>query len=85
MYGSSIRNGDTSMPMIDQPAPQFTAQAVIDGGEFKEIKLSDYKGKVVLVGIRPLALALFERAGNYLWHDRTRPAGTTKPSFSSAR
>lgn len=42
------------MPMIDQPAPQFTAQAVVDGGEFKEIKLSDYKGKWVVLFFYPL-------------------------------
>jgi peroxiredoxin (alkyl hydroperoxide reductase subunit C) len=43
-----------NMPMIDQPAPQFTAQAVIDGGEFREIKLSDYKGKWVVLYFYPL-------------------------------
>ncbi|KAJ1756447.1 Peroxiredoxin 1 [Coemansia sp. RSA 2523] len=30
------------------PAPQFTAQALIDG-EFKELSLSDYKGKYVVL------------------------------------
>lgn len=42
------------MPMIDQAAPQFTAQAVVDGGQFKEIKLSDYKGKWVVLYFYPL-------------------------------
>jgi peroxiredoxin (alkyl hydroperoxide reductase subunit C) len=42
------------MPMIAQPAPQFTAKAVVDGGEFKEIKLSDYKGKWVVLFFYPL-------------------------------
>jgi len=42
------------MPMIDQPAPQFTAQAVFDGGEIKNISLSDYKGKWVVLFFYPL-------------------------------
>src|SRR5690606_39006146 len=42
------------MPMIGQPAPQFKAQAVVDGGDFKEIKLSDYKGKYVVLFFYPL-------------------------------
>ena len=42
------------MAMIGQPAPQFTAQAVIDGGEFKEISLTDYKGKWVVLFFYPL-------------------------------
>ena len=42
------------MAMIGQPAPQFTAQAVIDGGEFKDISLSDYKGKWVVLFFYPL-------------------------------
>jgi peroxiredoxin (alkyl hydroperoxide reductase subunit C) len=42
------------MPMIGQPAPQFTCQAVVDGGDFKEISLSDYKGKWVVLFFYPL-------------------------------
>lgn len=42
------------MPMIDQPAPQFTTEAVLDGGEFKTISLSDYKGKWVVLFFYPL-------------------------------
>ena len=33
------------MPMIHQPAPQFSTQAVFDGGEVKDVSLGDYKGK----------------------------------------
>jgi len=40
--------------MIGQPAPQFKAQAVVDGGDFKEISLSDYKGKWVVLFFYPL-------------------------------
>ena len=42
------------MPMIGQPAPQFNAPAVVDGGDFKDIKLSDYKGKWVVLFFYPL-------------------------------
>lgn len=41
------------MPMIGQPAPLFTAKAVVDGGEFKEISLADYKGKWVILFFYP--------------------------------
>lgn len=42
------------MPMIGQPAPQFVAPAVVDGGDFKEINLADYKGKFVVLFFYPL-------------------------------
>lgn len=42
------------MPMIGQPAPQWTAPAVVDGGDFKELSLSDYKGKWVVMFFYPL-------------------------------
>lgn len=42
------------MPMIGQPAPQFTAQAVVDGGDFKEVRLADYRGKFVVLFFYPL-------------------------------
>ena len=42
------------MPMIGQPAPQFTAPAVIDGGKFKDINLSDFKGRWTVLFFYPL-------------------------------
>lgn len=42
------------MAMINQPAPQFTAPAVFDGGEIKNISLSDFKGKWVVLFFYPL-------------------------------
>ena len=42
------------MPVIGQPAPQFVAEAVVDGGDFKNISLSDYKGKYVVLFFYPL-------------------------------
>jgi len=42
------------MPTIGQPAPQFKAPAVVDGGEFKEISLDDFKGKWKVLFFYPL-------------------------------
>lgn len=42
------------MPMIGQPAPQFTTQAVVDGGEIKTLSLADYKGKWTVLFFYPL-------------------------------
>jgi alkyl hydroperoxide reductase subunit AhpC len=38
---------------VQQPAPDFTAQAVV-GGQFKQLKLSDYRGKYVILFFYPL-------------------------------
>ncbi|TNM85992.1 hypothetical protein fugu_008263 [Takifugu bimaculatus] len=38
---------------IGQPAPDFSATAVVDG-QFKELKLSDYRGKYVVFFFYPL-------------------------------
>ncbi|MGZ3774956.1 MAG: peroxiredoxin [Pseudobdellovibrionaceae bacterium] len=46
------------MPMINQPAPQFVAQAVFDGGEIKDISLNDYKGRWVVLFFYPLDFTL---------------------------
>ena len=40
--------------LVAKPAPNFTAQAVMPDGSFKEIKLSDYKGKYVIIFFYPL-------------------------------
>lgn len=32
---------------IGKPAPDFTATAVMPDGQFKDIKLADYKGKLM--------------------------------------
>lgn len=40
--------------MIYQPAPQFTAAAALDSGEVKNISLSDYKSKWVVLFFYPL-------------------------------
>ncbi|MEO0335866.1 MAG: peroxiredoxin [Pseudomonadota bacterium] len=40
--------------MIGQPAPAFTAPAVVEGGDIKDISLGDYKGKWVVLFFYPL-------------------------------
>lgn len=42
-------------PQIQKPAPDFSGTAVVKG-DFKEIKLSDYKGKYVVLFFYPLDL-----------------------------
>jgi peroxiredoxin 1 len=44
-----------SQPQIGSPAPSFKAQAVVDG-QFKEISISDYKGKYLVLFFYPLDL-----------------------------
>ncbi|NWI45436.1 PRDX1 protein, partial [Picathartes gymnocephalus] len=39
---------------IGKPAPDFTAKAVMPDGQFKDIKLSDYRGKYVVFFFYPL-------------------------------
>jgi peroxiredoxin 2/4 len=40
--------------LVNRPAPDFKATAVMADGSFKEVKLSDYKGKYVLLFFYPL-------------------------------
>lgn len=40
--------------LVQQSAPDFSAQAVLSDGSFKQISLSDYKGKYVLLFFYPL-------------------------------
>jgi alkyl hydroperoxide reductase subunit AhpC len=40
--------------LVQKPAPDFKAQAVMPDGSFKEISLSDYKGKYTLLFFYPL-------------------------------
>ncbi|MEZ6093310.1 MAG: peroxiredoxin [Pirellulaceae bacterium] len=40
--------------LVTKAAPDFCAQAVMEDGSFKEIKLSDYKGKYVVLFFYPL-------------------------------
>lgn len=39
---------------VGSPAPDFKMQAVVDGGKFQDVKLSDYKGKWVVLYFYPL-------------------------------
>lgn len=40
--------------LVTKPAPEFKAQAVMADGSFKEVSLSDYKGKYVMLYFYPL-------------------------------
>ena len=40
--------------LVTKPAPNFKAQAVMADGSFKEISLSDYAGKYVVLFFYPL-------------------------------
>ena len=40
--------------LVTQQAPEFKAQAVMPDGQFKEVSLSDYRGKYVLLFFYPL-------------------------------
>ncbi|XP_075731204.1 peroxiredoxin 2 isoform X1 [Rhipicephalus microplus] len=44
---------DMSLPQLTKPAPDFCGTAVVDG-QFKEIKLSDYKDKYLVLFFYPL-------------------------------
>ncbi|MBE9529326.1 MAG: redoxin domain-containing protein [Proteobacteria bacterium] len=43
-----------SEAFIQQAAPEFTAQAVMENGTFKEVSLADYKGKYTILFFYPL-------------------------------
>jgi alkyl hydroperoxide reductase subunit AhpC len=43
------------VPELQKPAPQFTSTALVNG-QFKDISLSDYKGKYVVLFFYPLDL-----------------------------
>jgi len=40
--------------LVTKPAPEFTAEAVMEDGSFKKISLSDYRGQYVLLFFYPL-------------------------------
>jgi alkyl hydroperoxide reductase subunit AhpC len=40
--------------LVTHPAPDFSAQAVMPDGQFKQVSLSDYRGKYVLLFFWPL-------------------------------
>ena len=44
---------------VQQPAPDFKGTAVVNG-DFKEIKLDDYKGKYLVLYFYPLDLWVFK-------------------------
>lgn len=51
--------------VIGKPAPNFKSTAVVDG-EFKEVSLSDYKGKYVVLFFYPADLLVYITI-NMIW------------------
>src|SRR5438477_4134464 len=45
---------ETTSLQVGQKVPDFNAQALLTDGSFKEVKLSDYKGKWVVLFFYPL-------------------------------
>jgi len=52
---SSDKTTIMPVPQLQKPAPAFSGPAVING-QFKDIKLSDYKGKYIVLFFYPLDL-----------------------------
>src|SRR3989338_7034158 len=48
-----VENGVSSL-QVGQKAPDFSGQALLADGSFKDVKLSDYKGKWVVLFFYPL-------------------------------
>lgn len=51
----TFKFAQSKMPALNKPAPNFAGTAVVNG-EFKEINLSQYKGKYVVLFFYPLDL-----------------------------
>lgn len=60
---------DMAKAFIGQPAPAFKATAVVDD-EFKEVALSDYKGKYVVLFFYPLDLFAYWSIDLINWFDK---------------
>lgn len=55
---TEIQNLIMPVPALQKPAPAFQGTAVVNG-EFKDISLSDYKGKYLVLFFYPLDLYVF--------------------------
>ncbi|KAF7253906.1 Peroxiredoxin-1 [Varanus komodoensis] len=53
-FSSALFRMSSGKAYIGKPAPDFQATAVMPDGQFKDIKLSDYRGKYVVVFFYPL-------------------------------
>ncbi len=49
-----IKQNSSRTPLVGQVAPQFKAQAYFEDGKIKDLSLSDYKGKWVVLFFYPL-------------------------------
>jgi alkyl hydroperoxide reductase subunit AhpC len=83
-------HADENKAFISKPAPDFKAQAVVDG-QFKEVSLSDYKGKYLVLFFYPLdftfvcpteIIAFSDRADEFRAIDCELVACSTDSQFS---
>ncbi len=51
---SAVETKNGNALQVGQPVPNFSAQALMGDGSFKEVKLADYKGKWVVLFFYPL-------------------------------
>jgi len=58
--------------LVTQEAPDFKAQAVMPDGQFKEVSLSDYRGKYVLLFFWPLDFTFVCPTEIIAFSDRTK-------------
>ena len=60
LVASGASDAEISMymraPLVQQSAPNFTAKALMPNKEFKDISLSEYKGKYVVLLFYPLGI-----------------------------
>jgi len=63
----------TMTVLVNRPAPDFKAQAVMGDGSIKEIKLSDYRGKYVALFFWPLDFT-FVCPSEIIAHENRRKA-----------
>merc|ERR1712050_182227 len=54
LFSLSYKGSRLMAAFVQKPAPNFAGTAVVPSGEFKEIKLSDYKGKYLVLFFYPL-------------------------------
>jgi peroxiredoxin (alkyl hydroperoxide reductase subunit C) len=59
--------------LVNRPAPDFKAQAVLADGSFKEIRLSDYRGRYVVLFFWPLDFT-FVCPSEIIAHEKRRHA-----------
>ena len=71
--------------LVQQKAPTFTAEAVMEDGQFKQIKLEDYRGKYVLLFFYPLDFTFVCPTEIIAFSDRGRSSRSSASRSSASR